>query len=533
LDEEKIWYRYHHLFNDLLKIKMLQTPKQDKGLIQGLQQRAANWFSQHQYNDEAIQLYFQAGDHEKAAQVVEENTFTLYSAGRLHQLLSWMRLLPQELRSQRPKLNMYEAWSLAFAGRIPEAKIYLEKAEALIADGNFQKTELDELRAELQAIHSLISISSGNIPEAMKLLNLRENTFPKQSKFSRSVQFWSVGYALRIKGDLEGAEKYFRQALDLAYDLNNVYSIVSTAVDLGEILRQKGELAQAENTFRSALKRGYRSTVVPGYVGRLEAFLANLLLEKRELEEASSLIEKAIKHNQDWENPNHGAYALLIKARYMYTLKKFPLAAQALQEIHRWLKKGPLVATLRTSIELMWVNVWLAMGDFTNARQWLAERQPNLDATTEVINESTEVFLLAVAKVLLADGKKREALKIIKTVEAYARNMNRVAMLIQVLVMEALVNEDKNKAKEALREAILLGFSKGFRQVYLEYREALLPFLEELQDDEGVAALLAVIYQMKDDQKEDVLTEREQDILKWMATGLTNAEIGKRLYIAA
>ena len=134
----------------------------------------------------------------------------------------------------------------------------MEKAETLIEDGNFQKSELDELQAERQAIRSLISISGGNIPEVMKLLNLNENTFPMQSKFARSVQYWSVGFALRIKGDLVGAEKHFRQALDIAYDLNNVYLIVSTAVDLREILRQKGELAQAEKIFAQALQEMQR-----------------------------------------------------------------------------------------------------------------------------------------------------------------------------------------------------------------------------------------------------------------------------------
>jgi LuxR family maltose regulon positive regulatory protein len=533
LDENRIWYRYHHLFSDLLQIRLKQSVNQNSGHVQQIQRNAAEWFEQNHYDTEAIQFFIQSGDFTHAAEIVETSTIDLFSRGRLHQLLSWIRLLPDELRTQRPGLNIYQAWTLAFASRLQDSIIRLEQADLLIDQGEYFPIEISRFKAEIQAIRSLIAVTSGNIPEAMQLLDLPDDIVPKEFKFARSVQVWSVGYAYRIKGDLDKAEHCFREALELGYSLDNVYTIVSTSVDLGEILRQKGNLNQAESVFRTALKKAYQTTPAPGFVGRLESFLANLLIEKHQFTEAESLIEQAIRHNQEWENLNHGAYAWLIKAKYFYALRDYPKADQAMQEVQTWVNKGPIVSTLRNSINLMWINLWLVSGEKEKTRQWLSNEIELLNQYQKNINESSEVQLMSAIKIFIAEGDLLDANQYASSVEKNARKRNRHAILIQVLVLTALLETDKKKAQEALKDALLLGLPAGFRQVYLEYGKELLPLLEECQKITGVNEILSILYQERTNQINNLLTSRELQILGWMATGMSNIDIGEKLFISA
>ena len=533
LDENRVWYRYHHLFSDLLQIRLKQNTIRNPGHVQQLQQIAAEWFEQNHHDTEAIQFFIQAGDFIRAAEIVESSTIDLFSRGKLHQLLSWIRLLPDELRMKRPGLNIYQAWTLAFASRIQDSNLRLEQAELLIGQGEFLPGVIKRFKAEIQAIRNLIAVISGNISAAMQLLDLPDDIVPKEYKFARSVQVWSVGFAYRIKGDLDNAERCFREAVDLGYSLDNVHTIASTSVDLGEILRQKGDLTQAESVYRTALNRAYQTNPIPGFVGRLESFLANILIEKHQLVEADELIDQAIKHNQEWENLNHSAYAWLIKTKFFYAIKDFQKANQMMQEVQTWVNRGPIVTTLRNSIGLMLINLWLATGEMEKANHWLENEIDSINQNQKTIHESSEVQILAAIKIFIKQGKLKEANNLVASLENNARIGGRRAILIQVLVLKALIETDKKKAQESLKEALELGLPAGFRQVYLEYGKELLHLLEDHQKISGVNEILSTIIQDGLNQTSQLLTERELQILGWMATGLSNAEIGDKLFISA
>ena len=533
LDENRVWYRYHHLFSDLLQIRLKQNTIRNPGHIQQLQHIAAEWFEQNHHETEAIQFFIEAGDFIRAAEIVEASTIDLFSHGKLHQLLSWIRLLPDELRMKRPGLNIYQAWTLAFASRIQDSNLRLEQAELLIDQGEYTPDEMRRFKAEIQAIRSLIAVISGNISAAMQLLDLPDDIVPKEFKFARSVQVWAVGFAYRIKGDLDNAERCYREALDLGYSLDNVHTIVSTSVDLGEILRQKGDLAQAESVYRTALNRAYQTNPIPGFVGRLESFLANILIEKHQLVEADELIDQAIKHNQEWENLNHSAYAWLIKTKYFYATKDFQKANQVMQEVQTWVNRGPIVTTLRNSIGLMLINLWLATGEIEKANHWLENEIDSINQYQKTINESSEVQILAAIKILFKQDRLKEANNLVASLENNARFGGRRAILIQVLVLKALIETDRKKAQESLKEALELGLPAGFRQVFLEYGKELLPLLEAHQKISGVNDILSTIIQDGSNQTSQLLTERELQILGWIATGLSNAEIGEKLFISA
>lgn len=534
LDESQSWYRYHHLFADLLRVRVKQMEQNNPGLINSIHERAGHWFDENEFFEEAVQQYILAANYERAAEIVEERTIELFVLGRLHQLLAWIRLLPDDLAKQRPGLNIYQAWALAFASKAEEAEQHLRQAEAIMADTSLTESDQIRMQAEIRAIRSLIAIISGNIKAAIELTGLPEDIVPKSSPFARGVHRWAVGYGLRILGDIESAMRCFSEALEIGYELDNLFSIVTTAVDLGEMMRQKGELLKAEAIFRSALERAYQSSSGPGYMGRLESFLANILVERRELEEAGELIDRAIEHNKRWENPNHTVYAWLIKARYYFAQQKYDQAYNALENALQWTQKFPVVASLKASMDLFMVTIWLAMGENQQAENWLVNQNIEGILQKDSINESDEMIALAATKVMIASEQTIAANELVPLLETAARQRNRVTILIQALILKACTLSESSEAVTTLKTALELGLPRGFRQVFIEHGQCILPVLENCQGINGVSDLLGVLYQRHTQpQGESLLTRRELDILRWMSAGLSNAEIGNKLFISA
>jgi len=534
LDEQGVWFRYHHLFADLLKVRLTQLEKKEAGFRTALHEKAGIWFYENQFFEEAVQHFILAENITRASEIVEQKTIELFSRGRLHQLLSWIRLLPEDLAAQRPGLNVYQAWALGFASKAEEAEAKLQRAETKLLESETSIENRRRMNVEVRAVRSLLAIIGGNIQTAIALTDLPDDIVPIDYPFARSVHRWAVGYGWRILGNLEKAEFCFREVVEIGYTLDNLFTIVSGCVDLGEILRQKGELIQAEEIFRKVLERVYQYSNGPGFVGRLESFLANILIEQRKFDEARILINRAIEHNLQWENPNHATYAWLIKARYFNAIQMVNESYQALEEALHWIERAPVVSSLRSSLELMKVNLWVATDSRSLLEKWVSKMQVELPTPSHRLNESEELLSVALARSLISIGQKQAAFDVLSHLVSVCRNKNRIAMLVQALVLQTCATSPLEKAIVPMREALQIGLVRGFRQIFVENGLWILPALEKCQEMNGVSDILSAIY--KNHPKnlvESVLTNRETDILRWMAAGLSNQEIGKKLFISA
>ncbi len=339
---------------------------------------------------------------------------------------------------------------------------------------------------------------------------------------------------MRMKGDLQGAKRCFEEVLALGRQLNNPWTIVTASTDLGTVLRQLGELEQAEAVYRAGLSHFHYAASIPGYVGRLEAFLAMLLFERGKLAQADQLIEQALLHNQLWENPNHCAYGWMVKARFSLQKRNFQDAVKELEKSDAWVQKGSVVPNLIALIESTRVRLFLQSGALEKAQAWLSNRHFNQLPEDTKVNEVEEILRLAAARILLANHDQHLAEELLKPVEFTARTGNRISTLIETLILKASILADPDLKIKSMREALNLGLTRGYHQVFLDEGAALIPVLINCLDIPGVSDLIANLRQEVPDQaRESVLTDRELEILRWMAAGLSNPEIGKQLFISA
>ncbi len=522
LDEERVWYRYHHLFRDLLTMRLKQNAPEQ---IRALHCRAAGWYAARGLASEAIQHYISAEAFERAADLVEQHTLGLFAQGELLQLVAWIKKLPAGLAARRPWLCIYQAWALAFAGKNSEAEALIALANQAMAESNLDPDTPQKIAGEINALGAFMAITAGDLQRALELVALPE----PESLFARSSVYWAGGFAWRMQGRLVEAEKAFREMLAVGQQMNNLWTISTALVELGAVLRLLGRLEDASTIFRAGLDAIQQAgSGGLGFAGRLEAFLASVLYEQNQLPEARRLAGESVAHNSLWGNPNHVAFGYWIQARILLGSGDDAAAKEALHQAEAVAVQPAVIPTLKASIQGLRVRLWLADGQISEAEHWIAEYALNQSASGLNI-ELAETHILLHARVLMAQGNSPAAYQLLESLEARARAGERNNTLIETLTLKALAAPDQVAALDALNSALKLGIPKGYRRVYLDEGQALKPLLESLRGRSNLAELLLE----PAERKSLLLTGREIEILHSMADGLSNKEIGARLYISA
>jgi LuxR family transcriptional regulator, maltose regulon positive regulatory protein len=255
-----------------------------------------------------------------------------------------------------------------------------------------------------------------------------------------------------------------------------------------------------------------------------------VLYEQNFLEEASHLIKSSIAHNELWNNPNHVAHAYMVQARILMG-QGDSATEEALKRAKEAADHPAVVQTLRMRIDALSVQLWLATG-----REALADRWAETHPLAQASGNDTEIFdmeKLAHIRVLIALGNHATTQKILDEVEKAAREAGRVEILIQTLILKALAASTQSSARKALEAALELGIPEGYRRIFLEEGDKLLSLLDGMSSRPDLVKPLLGSRRDKTKEVASVLTARELDILREMAEGLSNKEIGKRLFISA
>jgi len=543
LDAEGRWYRFHHLFAGLLRVRLKQ-PGSDLGPEQALvlQQRASLWLEANGFLREAIHHALEAGDYERAADLVEGSTVALLGRGELHALLSWIEVLPAETIERRPWLCLAQAWTLGFNGRAEEAARRLHQAQAGLQNGaELAEAARRQLTHEIFAVRMLVTVSAGRPADAAELEEASRAAPLPGGQFAQSVICWAWGYVCRSAGRLDEAAAAFEKVMQIGRALENQWTFSVGAVDYATILRQRGRLRQAVQVYRQGLEQVLsRTAYAPGFIGRMESLLGVILCEQNELAEAHRLIEASLEHNRWWRNPNHDTHAWLARAALAQAEGDLPGMRAALEAARLVTAQFEVVALLRSGLESLWVQYWLASADQPAAAQWATAHAAAAAPDAALVGEALEIERLALARIWAAAGQKPAALRLLKLQAELARASGRIGPLIETLVLQALAGEDFAEAQAALGQALALAAPEGYMRVFVNLGQPMLALLAaRAQEPDGyVRALLAAFpvaaapASPQPAGPAGPLSARELGVLGCLAQGLTNPQIGARLFIA-
>jgi LuxR family maltose regulon positive regulatory protein len=555
LDEERRWYRYHHLFAELLRARLrLARPN----TVATLHTRASEWFEQHGSAAEAVNHALAAKDYERAARLVEQNTVLLLPQGELHALLRWIKALPEEVARRRPWVCIYQAWALAIAGQLDSVESLLQDVARLLNSADSQREtavgEADQLDIEghIATMRAYIAVIRGDASNAIKSANLAGEMLPENSLWARSVSQWALGMAHIMRGELAAADQSFTEFVSLGRAVDNLWLTVTGLTDLALVYHEQGSLQRAAAQYREALEMAaQRDSQNLGYMGRVEAGLAQVLYEQNDLDGAHRYATASIEKTRGWKNPNHFLFAYNVLARVLQARGDYQGALDAVQKADQVGREGPVMSVLIGMNEKNKVRLWLAQDKLEVASQWVHER--GLDAV-DADGEPThvhEVEYIALARIRLAQRRLDEAYRLLRHLLEKAEVAGYMSRTIEILNLQALAFQARGetaRAMTALERALTLAEPGGFVRIFVDEGP---PMSRLLYDSltRGVAPayagrLLAAFpvsepeqpgLSISRDSKSELiepLSEREVEVLQLVAEGLTNREIASRLFVS-
>jgi LuxR family transcriptional regulator, maltose regulon positive regulatory protein len=380
LDDERVWYRYHHLFSDLLKLVLEQAYP---GLAVELHSRACRWFEEQGKIPEAFQHALAADDIELAARLVSANVLALVEQAELLPILSRMDSTPRGQREANPWLEVAHAWALAYTGQMERGNVALTLAEKHLKA--LPAHERSRITGHISAVRAYAAWVNGSQQEAVELAETAARLLPVDEIAIRALNLTTMGNALTQYNASPRAAEVLEQAVMLARQAGQSHVHMLAASSLSYAYIQLGRLYKAHEALQDAIEIAETHQQRTGQpltaAACVYAELASILGEWGEIGPAIRAARKGLALSELWGQADAIVLCLLNLINALSLAKDKEAGIKAIQRSRRLAQKVSPWFVL--NVDHLEARFWLDMNDIPQADRTIREAVGPLPATLE------------------------------------------------------------------------------------------------------------------------------------------------------
>lgn len=557
LDDERRWYRYHHLFAEMLKAQPREEGAPSASL---LHRRASEWYESNGYAAEAIHSAMASNDLKRAAALIEMEAQPLNREHRPERLVRWLERIPDEVIHAMPVLCTYYALAWQGYGDIERSEAYMRVSEAWLNGERNPAEMVVAATADFESLPSRVALGRGYLssaardPERTMACGLRAlELLPEDEHHWRGTGFALVGLARWMTGDLEGAEKVHADAGECFVAAGDIVLALNSAYAQGELLKARGRLVEAKRLYERSLRIAaeYGSAAYSGLASVHFGF-CDLLCEQGELDLALGQLRAGEDCAGSEPLPRVIYRAHIARARVLRTEGDFDRALETLERATSLFRIGAVpdmypVSVQKERVRLLMGN-WRAVLDWARAQGLSIEDEPDFRREFEHLT-----FAHALIARALSDS---EASRELDTIGGFLARLHdaaaaggRNAAVIETFALRAIVQQalgDMHGAVELLASALRLAEPEGYWQILVERGEPMRELLRKAVKAGAGASYARRLLAAFDGPVESAqraaltpneslvepLTPRELEILRLIADGMRNQEIADHLVIS-
>jgi LuxR family maltose regulon positive regulatory protein len=574
LDDNRTWYRFHHLFANLLHNRLEATyPDQ----VPNLHEKASDWYLVHDMPEDAVEHRFVNQDYQLIIQRIEQVSGSMLASGKFKIFVGWLERIPKWNLERRPYLMLVQAIMLFELSDIQGCQRNLETIGNRFEGVESPDGETDKSETILYGVFTVIRSAyyyggEGDVEKAYWSAKTALEYLPEEMSYWRALAWEVMGLYHQWQGDYDSSIAYFNQAMELTLEEHNLFLSVIAISILAKLYLKTGRITKAIEVCQRAINmdsdRGFRVT----YSGLIYITLAELYYLGGQFDAAERYslhgIDLVEKHH-DIHSIIHGYFTL---ARINLSMNRWEKAQELMGDLISRLREYSPSTNATTQAFACQAFIWIFTNNIKLANRWMERPDHNsfnqdypFDVSSnyayrgvylapqDLVSEGVEFVQWLEARLCLLNGNLEIAHNIVDGVLMGTRNQTRIYSRLQFLIAKALILKKLNRLDDAansLYEAIGYAAPENLFQLFVLEGEALYPILDHivnsLLDNELLTAEVIFILQFIDNlhlRIADIkgaknrrypfgLTKREIQIIQWLSKGLSYSETAEKLSIS-
>jgi LuxR family maltose regulon positive regulatory protein len=557
LDDRGKWFRYHHLFTELLRLKLRQK---HTGMVRELQTKASLWCEENDLIEEAIAYALAAEDWERALNLIEPITFQLISLGGFVRLNRLFKAIPEAALRKRPQI---------FAGYIPTLLYKEEFGKVEKCVQIIEAAEPEDLRRRLQSLvwssRSLVASARGELERAEECSRKAFEFLLPDDVVQHAVAAQTKIRCLCLKGDMKESERLLLEALPVFRRAGHVIFEVWAMSGLGLFRAMQGRLGEATEDLRYVIRFAEEFTQTrPDTLIYAHSFLCDIQRERNEIADAKTHLDEALKIIRQTGRESYVAFvaeSLKSLACMLEICGDAEQAGELIESAFKRVGKYGNEATIK-QLHALRALLHLRRGDISFVSGWVKTCGLGPEDEPDYLNE---LAYTTFARWLIATGKAEQSLPLLARLRRAAETGTRRRVRIEVLILQALAHQSLSNEKEALdalEQALRMAEPESYVRSFVDEGERLSKLLVESLKRNGkrweteAPELLRYVMKLNDTfgsfvaspkprttqiqtdslpwwYLKDPLSERELEVLGHVAQGLSNQEIADKLFLSA